>query len=67
MEWLTQNWFFILVLLAAIGLHAFGHGGHGGHSHSRGHGRQDGRDDADVPRDPTGGRAGAGHDHGGVW
>lgn len=33
MEWLTENWVFVLVLLAFIALHLFGHGhgGHGGH------------------------------------
>lgn len=37
MEWLTENWVFVLVLLAFIALHLFGHGhsGHGGHG---GHG-----------------------------
>jgi hypothetical protein len=38
MEWLTENWFFILLLLAFIALHLFGHGGHGGHGGHDGHG-----------------------------
>ncbi len=30
MSFLTENWFFILVALACIGMHVFGHGhGHG--------------------------------------
>lgn len=37
MEWLTQNWYWVL-LIAVIGLHLFGHGGHGG-GHG-GHGRR---------------------------
>ncbi len=31
MEWLTENWFFALLLLAFIAVHLFGHGGHEGH------------------------------------
>ena len=31
MEWLTQNWIWVLVGAAFIALHMFGHGGHGGH------------------------------------
>ncbi len=31
MEWIAQNWVWILVGLAFVGLHLFGHGGHGGH------------------------------------
>jgi len=39
MEWLTQNWFFLLLAVAFVGLHLFGHGhgGHGGRQHA-GHG-----------------------------
>lgn len=32
MAWLTANWFWILIGLAFIAMHLFGHGGHGGHS-----------------------------------
>jgi len=32
MEWLTQNWYWILIGIAFVALHLFGHGGHGGHS-----------------------------------
>ncbi|MBQ0745631.1 MAG: DUF2933 domain-containing protein [Marinobacter sp.] len=31
MEWLAENWIWLLVGIAFIGLHLFGHGGHGGH------------------------------------
>lgn len=41
MEWLTENWFFVLLLVAFLGLHLFGHG-HGGHG---GHGSHDPHDD----------------------
>lgn len=41
MEWLSQNWFFVLVLVAFVGMHLFGHGHGGGHG---GHGRDDKKD-----------------------
>jgi len=32
MEWLSQNWFFVLILVIFVGMHAFGGcGGQGGH------------------------------------
>jgi hypothetical protein len=31
MDWLSQNWIWVLVFAAFIGMHLFGHGGHGGH------------------------------------
>lgn len=44
MEWFSDNWFFVLLLILFIAMHMFGHGhgghgggGHGGGSH-RGHG-----------------------------
>ncbi len=38
MEWLSQNWFFVLILAVFVGMHLFGHGGCGGHG---GHGKDD--------------------------
>ena len=38
MAWLTANWFWVLIFIAFIAMHVFGHGGHGGHS---GHGGGD--------------------------
>ena len=35
MTWFTANWFWVLIFIAFIAMHMFGHGGHGGHS---GHG-----------------------------
>ncbi len=37
MDWLAENWVWLLVGAAFIAMHMFGHGGHGGH------GRHDGR------------------------
>lgn len=31
MQWIIQNWFWILIGVVFIGMHLFGHGGHGGH------------------------------------
>lgn len=39
MEWLSENWVFLLVAIAMIAMHVFGHGRHGGHG---GHRRNDG-------------------------
>ena len=37
MAWFTENWFWILIFIAFIAMHMFGHGGHGGHgSHGGG-------------------------------
>ena len=35
MEWLSQNWIWVLLIAAFIAMHMFGHGGHRGHG---GHG-----------------------------
>jgi len=40
----TANWFWILIFIAFIAMHMFGHGGHGGHS---GHGEGDRKRSAD--------------------
>ena len=30
MEWFSQNWVWVLFFAGFIGMHMFGHGGHGG-------------------------------------
>lgn len=35
MEWLTENWVFLVVAAAMMAMHLFGHGGHGGHGAGR--------------------------------
>lgn len=37
MEWLSQNWIWVLVLAAFVAMHLFAHGGHGGHGGRGGH------------------------------
>jgi len=41
MDWLAQNWIWVLFGVAFVAMHLFGHGGHGGH---RGHGSHGGHD-----------------------
>lgn len=49
MNWLTQNWFFILFGLLFVGMH-LGHGGHGGHgSHGSKPSERSGDEDAGRP------------------
>lgn len=35
MEWLSENWVFILIAVSMVAMHLFGHGGHGGHGGGR--------------------------------
>lgn len=57
MEWLGQNWFWVVVLVAFVGMHLFGHGGHGGHGGGGcGGGHRHGRDrEGDDTGRPSGG------------
>ena len=51
MEWLSENWVFLLVAGAMVAMHLFGHGGHGGHRRSDSEERSAGKDRGqDVPR-----------------
>ncbi len=34
MEWLAENWLWVLIGALFIGMHLFGHGGHGRHGGS---------------------------------
>lgn len=66
MAWLTANWFSVVIFIAFIAMHMFGHGGHGGHSGDHGGGdRQRSRDERD--NDEAQGRApntsSGGHHH----
>jgi len=35
MEWLSENWVFLVVVVGMVAMHLFGHGGHGGHGGGR--------------------------------
>lgn len=61
MEWISQNWVWVLFAIAMIGMHLFGHGGHGENG-----GDSDGQNDTKparkggVQRSP---KQGSGHHH----
>jgi len=42
MEWLQQNWIFVLFFIIFIGMHLFGRGGCGGHGGHKGHDEEGG-------------------------
>ena len=56
MEWLSQNWIWIVVAVVFFAAHLFGHGGHGGHGRG---GDRDPRPDDGAPRRPS--QSGHGH------
>ena len=51
MDWVSANWFWILIAIAFVAMHLFGHGSHGRHG-GCGHGSH-GRDDPQSNRDPS--------------
>lgn len=36
MQWIIENWFWVLIGIAFIATHLFGHGGHGSHGNHGG-------------------------------
>jgi len=48
MDWVSANWFWILIAIAFVAMHMFGHGGHGSHGH-----RDHNRDKPRSNRDPS--------------
>jgi hypothetical protein len=61
MEWISQNWVWVLFAVGMIAMHLFGHGGHGGHA---GHGEVQ-IDHSPASKDSTqrSPEQGAGHHH----
>ncbi len=57
MDWLSENWIWVIFGVGFFAMHMFGHGGDGGHGgHGRGHGDHGGKGDAKNPDDkPAGG------------
>ncbi len=51
MTWLAENWFWVLLGVAFIAMHLFGHGCHGGHG---GHGSHGGGEPDNKPPDDPG-------------
>ena len=70
MAWLAANWFWVVIGVAFVAMHLFGHGGHGGHS---AHGRQgegdrprgSGERERDPGEPPAVTASSSGHQHGG--
>jgi hypothetical protein len=59
MDWLAENWFFVMLFVAFIAMHLFGHGhGHGGHG-----GHDSGQAAAPHEDPPRSGREPARHSH----
>jgi hypothetical protein len=58
MEWLTQNWFWVLIFVVFIAMHLLGHGGHGGGGGCGGGRRRRDRLGRDEDAPPS-----AGHQH----
>lgn len=56
MEWLSENWVWVVVGVAFVAMHIFGHGGHGGHGKSQEGERKARKDDEPAAR-------GGGHQH----
>lgn len=53
MEWLSANWFWVLIAVVFVGMHFFGHGGHGGGGCGGGHGGHGSSNKTD-PDQPSG-------------
>jgi len=62
MDWLSENWFWVVIGLAFIAMHMFGHGGHGGHGR-RGRRNRAGREDRSGPVDRPDDNAPPAHRH----
>lgn len=60
MDWLAQNWIWVVFLALFIGMHLVGHGGHGGHGGGCGHG---GGDQSPTDGEPAGKKKPQGHHH----
>ncbi len=50
MAWFTANWFQVLILIAFVAMHLFGHGGHGGRGRADPPGGEGSKDKEDAPR-----------------
>lgn len=61
MAWFIENWFWLLIFVAFVSMHMFGHGGHGGHGGHR-RGAQGAADVEDAPVRVANSKGG-GHQH----
>ena len=49
MEWITQNWVWVLFAVGMVAMHMFGHGGHGGHGGGHDDATRTHNDNAQAP------------------
>jgi hypothetical protein len=62
MAWATANWFWVLMFIAFIGMHLFGHGAHG--AHGRGDRQRNGNEgDKDEAQVRAANTSSGGHQH----
>tara|TARA_R110000772_G_scaffold140245_2_gene249431 strand:- start:794 stop:982 length:189 start_codon:yes stop_codon:yes gene_type:complete len=62
MEWLAQNWLWAIFGILFVGMHMFGHGGHGADEHS-GHDASDKSGASDASLDKKSLKNRSGHQH----
>jgi hypothetical protein len=62
MEWLAENWFWVVIGVAFIVMHMFGHGGHGGHGGGDRQPRND-ESEKDQARERGANKRSGGHQH----
>ena len=62
MTWFLENWFWMVVVVAFVGMHLVGHGGHGGHA---GHGGDPAQRNGPLDKDKgrRDGKGSGGHQH----
>lgn len=58
MEWISQNWVWVLFSVGMIAMHMFGHGGHGGHGGNQSNPDPTSKDKAQLTIEQ-----GSGHQH----
>lgn len=64
MEWIAENWFWLIIGVLFIVMHVFGHGGHVSHGGHSGHGEHGGQEDnGDEKRSRKHSGTSSGHHH----
>lgn len=63
MQWIAQNWVWVLFFAAFIAMHLFGHGGHGRHGRGSGSDRADDEGAASAQGQPAARSKATGHQH----
>jgi len=63
MEWLADNWIWVVIAVLFFGVHMLGHGGHGGHGGHDDGPRREPEPGGDGKRKPAGPADRSGHTH----